>query len=173
MDATRFRSRGEVLMPRAPIVLALAAATLAGCNRQAAPNCGITHVAGATFLLQQFGEPDQTLGVVPASLPERLVARLAAGPAYPAIVGRVDSLLALGVEGTLPPGVTLGYAVLVMGEDGAARGVVLYEGDPIQGAPFLGTVTMGNAEKPLIGVQAPAASYEDASCPFFPDSILR
>ena len=160
-------------MLRVPVVIAFAAAVLAGCDRQATPNCGITHVAGATFLLQQFGEPDRTLGVVPASLPERLVARLAAGPAYPAIVGRVDSLLAVGVEGNLPPGVSLGYGVLVMGEDAAARGVVLYEGDPIQGAPILGSVTMGSAEKPLIGVQAPAASYEDASCPFFPDSILR
>ena len=160
-------------MLRAPVLVAFAATAFAGCDRQATPNCGITHVAGATFLLQHFGEPDQTLGVVPANLPERLVARLAAGPAYPAIVGRVDSLLALGVEGTLPPGVTLGYGVLVMGEDGAARGVVLYEGDPIQGAPVLGSVTMGTAEKPLIGVQAPAASYEDASCPFFPDTILR
>ncbi|MGH7586668.1 MAG: hypothetical protein ACREMH_10500 [Gemmatimonadales bacterium] len=160
-------------MLRAPVIITFAAAALAGCDRQATPNCGITHVAGATFLLQQFGEPDQTLSGVPPTLPERLVARLAAGPAYPAIVGRVDSLLALGVEGTLPPGVNLGYGVLVMGEDGAARGVVLYEGDPIQGAPSLGSVTMGTAEKPLIAVQAPAASYEDASCPFFPDSILR
>ena len=160
-------------MLRAPAVLSLAAAATVACDRAATPNCGITHVAGATFLLQQFGEPDQTLGAVPADLPERLVARLAAGPAYPAIVGRVDSLLAVGVEGTLPPGVTLGYGVLVLGQDGAARGLVLYEGDPIQGAPALGSLTMGSAEKPLIGIQAPAASYEDAACPFFPDSVLR
>ena len=53
---------------------------------------------------------------------------------------------------------------------GAAAPVMAHPGHDHK---ILGTVTMGNAEKPLIGVQAPAASYEDASCPFFPDSILR
>ncbi|HSE26662.1 MAG TPA: hypothetical protein VLA95_00425 [Gemmatimonadales bacterium] len=152
-----------------PPALLLAAA----CAPSGTPNCGIAHMAGATMVLDQFGTPNQTLSSVPPSLPERLVARLAAGPAYPAIVGRVDSLLAIGVEGALPPNVELGYGVLLLDPEGTARGVMLFEGDPIGGAPVLGTVTMGTAAKPLLGLQLPTARYEDAACPAFPDSILR
>jgi hypothetical protein len=125
------------------------------------------------MLLEQFRVPRQTLSAVPAGLPERMVARAAAGPAYPAIVGRVDSMLAIGVEGTLPAGVELGYGVLVLGTADVAKGVVLYQGDVIPGAPVLGTVSMGSAVQPLIGLAAPAEAYEDAACPLFPDSILR
>ena len=157
------------MRPLIPLALGLATA----CAPSGAPNCGIAHMAGATMLLEQFGVPGQTLSVPPDDLPERLVARLAAGPAYPAIVGRVDSLLAIGVEGALPPNVRLGYGVLLLDPAGAARGVMLYEGDPIGGAPVLGTVTMGALERPLLGLQLPPSGYEDAACPAFPDSILR
>lgn len=152
-----------------PVVLGLAAA----CGPAGAPNCGIAHMAGATMVLEQFGVPGQTLSGAPDNLPERLVARLAAGPAYPAIVGRVDSLLAIGVEGTLPPNVELGYGVLLLDPAGTARGVMLYEGDPIGGAPILGTVTMGSSAEPLLGLQLASAMYEDTACPTFPDSLLR
>lgn len=143
------------------------------CGPSGTPNCGIAHMAGATMVLEQFGTPNQTLSLPPATLPERLVARLAAGPAYPAIVGRVDTLLAIGVDGVLPPNVELGYGVLLLDPEGTARGVMLYQGDPIGGAPVLGTVTMGPAARPLLGLQLPTARYEDAACPAFPDSILR
>ncbi len=152
-----------------PLVLLPAMA----CGPSGTPNCGIAHMAGATMILEQFGTPNQTLSLPPATLPERLVARLAAGPAYPAIVGRVDTLLAVGVDGALPPNVELGYGVLLLDPEGTARGVMLYEGDPIGGAPVLGTVTMGTAARPLLGLQLPTARYEDAACPAFPDSILR
>ncbi len=152
-----------------PLVLLPAVA----CGPAGAPNCGIAHMAGATMVLEQFGTPNQTLSSAPATLPERLVARLAAGPAYPAIVGRVDSLLAIGIDGALPPNVELGYGVLLLDPEGTARGVMLYAGDPIGGAPVLGTVTMGAVAKPLLGIQLPTARYEDAACPAFPDSVLR
>ena len=133
-----------------PPALLLAAA----CAPSGTPNCGIAHMAGATMVLDQFGTPNQTLSSVPPSLPERLVARLAAGPAYPAIVGRVDSLLAIGVEGALPPNVELGYGVLLLDPEGTARGVMLFEGDPIGGAPepeqrFRGRAHRHRAEHPL------------------------
>lgn len=157
------------MRPLLPLLLLPAVA----CSPSGAPNCGIAHMAGATMILEQFGTPNQTLSSAPAALPERLVARLAAGPAYPAIVGRVDSLLAIGVEGALPPNVELGYGVLLLDPEGTARGVMLYEGDPIGGAPVLGTVTMGAVAKPLLGIQLATARYEDAACPAFPDSVLR
>lgn len=135
--------------------------------------CGLAALAGPTALLSQFGVPDQTLGSPPRQLPERMVVRLVAGPAYPAIVGRSDSLWIIGVEGRLTPKVKPGFGVLIMGQDGKARGTLLYEGTPVEGAPEIGAVSMGNETVPLIGIQLDPARIEDPRCPFFPDSIIR
>lgn len=134
--------------------------------------CGVVALAGPTMLLTEFATPGQTLGLPPDSLPPRLVARMVAGPALPAIVGRTDSAWVIGVEGTLPPAVAPGFGVLVLGLDGAARGVFLYEGSPIAQAPVLGSVTIGALTVPLLGIQLDPAKYEDPRCPVFPDSVL-
>jgi hypothetical protein len=123
--------------------------------------------------LGQFSVPNQTLGSTPRQLPERLVARLVAGPAYPAIVGRSDSLWVVGVEGSLPPSAKPGFGVLVLDQSGKARGVVLYEGEPVEGAPQIGTVSVGNATVPLIGIQLDPVKIEDSRCPLFPDSVIQ
>jgi hypothetical protein len=135
--------------------------------------CGLASLAGPTALLGQFSVPEQTLGSPPRHLPERLVARLVAGPAYPAIVGRSDSSWVIGVEGRMPSNVKPGYGVLVMDRNGKTRGVMLFEGTPVEGAPQLGTVSVGNATVPLIGIQLDPAKIEDPRCPFFPDSVLQ
>lgn len=152
-------------------VLILAVAACGGRTPQS--SCGVAALAGPTMLLSEFGTPGQTLGLPPDTLPPRLVARIAAGPALPAIVGRTDSAWVIGVEGALPPGVTPGFGVLVFGNDGAARGVIVYQGTPVTGAPVLGQVTIGAATVPLIGIQLDPAKYEDPRCPVFPDSVAR
>jgi hypothetical protein len=156
--------------------LALAAVLgLTGCRtdgRRAAP-CGIAAVAGPTTLLSQFSVPNQTLGSPPSRLPERLVVRLVAGPAYLAIVGRTDSLWVVGVEGALPAAARPGFGALVLDQQGKARGVMLYEGPPVEGAPVIGQVSIGSTSVPLVGIQLDPAKFEDPGCPFFPDSVLR
>jgi len=150
-------------------------AVLSACGKaadRANPACGLAALAGPTALLTQFSIPRQTLSTPPRSLPERLVARVVAGPALPAIVGRSDSLLVIGIEGTLPPAAKPGYGVLVLDPAEKARGVMLYEEVPVEGAPSLGTVTIGAATVPLIGIQLDPARIEDPRCPFFPDSVL-
>ncbi len=129
-------------------------------------------MAGPTALLTQFSIPRQTLSRPPRDLPERLVTRVVAGPALPAIVGRADSLLLIGVEGAVPPAIQPGYGVLVLDTLAKARGVMLYEGAPVEGAPPMGTITVGAATLPLIGIQLDPARIEDPRCPFFPDSVL-
>ena len=154
-----------------PGILLLIAACSGGTDR-ANINCGIVALATPQTLLSEFGVPRQTLSRPPRNVPGRVVARVAAGPALPAIVGREsegDSLLVVGVEGT-PPDMALGFGVLVTTPQGATRGVMLYEGLPVEGAPRIGTVTMGSVTAPLLGLEADPGSYENADCPLFPDS---
>lgn len=161
---------------RLPLLLLLLAACSAEDRSTSGASCGIAAVVGPTSLLNQFGVPRQTLSVPPASMPERLVARIAAGDAFPAIVGRAadtDSLLLIGVEGTPPEGFSLGFGVLATAPGLGVRGVVLFEGAPVEAAPEIGTVTFGAGTAPLIGVEADPGVYEDSTCPFFPDSLLR
>src|SRR5881394_442998 len=93
---------------------AIAFAACGGGDRAASRGaaCGLAAVVGPTTLLNEFGVPHQTLGEPPSRLPGRLVARFAAGPSRPAIVGRVDSSWMIGVEGTPPPGAKPGFGVL-------------------------------------------------------------
>jgi hypothetical protein len=158
-------------------VLVVTFLLMAGCtqsgDRGASAACGLAALAGPTALLAQFSIPDQTLGSPPRTLPERVVVRSVAGPAYPAIVGRADSLWIIGVEGSLPANVKPGYGVLVLDPSAKARGVVLYEGTPVEGAPELGRVSVGDITVPLIGIQLDPAKIEDPRCPLFPDSVIQ
>ena len=99
--------------------------------------------------------------------------RLVAGPAYRGVVERSDSLWIIGVDGPLPPTAKPGFGVLVLDLQGKARGVMLYEGPPVENAPAIGTVSVGAASLPLIGIQLDPARIEDPRCPFFPDSVTR
>jgi hypothetical protein len=148
---------------------------LAACDdgRPRAAPCGIAALAGPTALLTQFSIPHQTLGTPPTTLPERLVVRLVAGPAYRGVVGRSDSLWIVGVDGSLPAGTKPGFGVLVVDQQGTARGVMLFEGSSVEGAPPIGNVSVGSASLPLIGIQLDPGKIEDPRCPFFPDSVLR
>ena len=161
-------SRRSLLLPA--FLLAAACGRPEGGSRVA---CGLASLAGPTALLTQFGVERQTLSEPPRQLPERVVVRVVAGAAYPAVVGRSDSLLLIGVEGDLPAEARPGFGVLVADLQGRTRGVLLYEGDPVEGAPRLGTVSVGQANLPLIGIQLDPAKVEDARCPLFPDSLIR
>lgn len=160
--------------PIAALVAFLAAC--GGAREGSRAACGLAAVIGPQSLLSQFGVPRQTLSVAPDSVPGRLVARVAGGPAYGAIAGRsaeADSLLLIGVEGTPPGEFALGFGVLATAPGELVRGVVLYEGLPVERAPAIGTITFGASSAPLIGVEAGTSTYEDANCPTFPDSLLR
>lgn len=138
-----------------------------------AATCGLAALAGPTALLGQFGVAGQTLDAPPRNLPEHIAVRLVAGPAYPAIVGRADSLLVIGVNGALPPNVKPGFGVLIMDPTSRAKGVLLYEGSPVENAPEIGTVSIESASVPLLGIQVDPAKFEDPRCAMFPDSVSR
>jgi len=158
-------------------LLLLTSVLMAACSdageRRTSAACGLAALAGPTALLAQFGIPDQTLASPPNNLPERLVVRLVAGPAYPAIVGRADSRWIIGMQGQLPSEVKAGFGVLVLDQSEGARGVLLYEGRTVEGAPEIGTVSVGDGTVPLIGIQLDPGKIEDPGCPLFPDSVIQ
>lgn len=160
------------LSPLAPL---LALSVACGGSEGGVPaTCGLAAVAAASTLLEQFTIPNRTLASPPTSLPERTVARVVAAGAFPAVVGRADTLLVIGVEGNPPAGVTPGFGVLVVDPAEQVQGLMLYEGTPIPGAPRLGDVSFAGASLPLIGVEADPTVYADPNCPgLFPDSILQ
>lgn len=155
------------------LTLFLVAACTRSGDRPASAACGLASLAGPTALLGQFSIPDQTLGTPPRTLPERLVVRFVAGPAYPAIVGRADSLWIIGLQGTVPSNLKAGFGVLVLDPAEKARGVVIYEGTPVEGAPEIGRVSLGDKTVPLIGIQLEPAKIEDPRCPLFPDTVIQ
>jgi hypothetical protein len=155
------------------ILIAACDRSSGGKSSAAAATCGLAALAGPTALLGQFGVAGQTLDSPPGRLPEHLVVRLVAGPAYPAIVGRSEPKLVIGVNGALPRNVKPGFGVLILDTQGKARGVLLYEGAPVENAPELGTVSIDNLTVPLLGIQVDPARFEDPSCPLFPDSVIQ
>ncbi|HSB55100.1 MAG TPA: hypothetical protein VLD58_12120 [Gemmatimonadales bacterium] len=160
-------------MRRSLLVTGLALLSACGPPRGGGA-CGLTAIAGATMLLQEFGVAGQTLGDPPTSLPPHLVARVAVGPAFDAVVGRTaDSGWVIGIDGDVPPNIKPGFGVLVLDPAGKARGVMVYESDPIQGAPTIGKLSIDTLMLPLIGIQLDPARVEDPRCPLFPDSVIQ
>ena len=161
-------------MSRLPLLIpVLTLAACGGSEGRVPATCGLAAVAAASTILEQFTVPNRTLASPPTSLPERTVARVVAGDAFSAVVGRTDTLLVIGVEGT-PAGAPPGFGVLVVDPSERVQGVMLYEGNPIPGAPRLGEVSLGASSVPLIAVQADPTSFTDPSCPaLFPDSVLQ
>ena len=135
--------------------------------------CGISAVAGQSLLLEEFTRPGKTLSVPPHEVPATLPVRLALGPALRAVAGRADSFVVVGLEGVLPPTPVVDWGVLIVSPTGAVQGVLMYQGDPIQGAPRIGTINAGERNLPLVGLSTEIANFQDASCPVFPDSLTR
>jgi hypothetical protein len=160
-------------MRRSLLVTGLALLAACGPSRGGGA-CGLTSIAGATMLLQEFGVAGQTLADPPTSLPPHLVARVAVGPAFDAVVGRTaDSGWIIGIDGEVPKTIKPGFGVLVLDPAGKARGVMVYESDPIQGAPPIGKLSIDTLMLPLLGIQLDPSRVEDPRCPLFPDSVIQ
>ncbi|HKP29810.1 MAG TPA: hypothetical protein VJU15_10425 [Gemmatimonadales bacterium] len=162
-------------MKRVYPALIFVAIGLSACGKSSAnPACGITALAGATMLLDQFSVPEQTLTSTPRTVPTVLPVRLAAGPAWRGLVtAAADSTWVVRVEGRLPAQIKPGFGVLVVSTNGTASGVMLYTGPPVARAPKVGSVTADTLTIPLLALQTNVSGLEDPACPFFPDSLAR
>ena len=126
-------------------------------------------MTGPLLVLDAFGRGDALAGppgTVPASLPVRLVA----GPVLRGIVGKTDSTgWVVGAEGDVPHDAARGYGVLIVHE-GAAEGVLVFDGQPVSGATVIGSLALGDTIVPLLGVRIDPRTIADTACPVFPDS---
>jgi len=161
--------------PRALVLPLATLVVLLGCDSKNAGNyaCGMYAVAGQSLLLEEFTRPGKTLSAPPANLPGVLPVRIALGPAFRAVAGRTDTMLIIGLEGALPATPAVDWGALIVSPAGVAQGVLLYQGDPIQGAPRIGTLNAGERNLPLIGLKTDLANFQDPTCPIFPDSLRR
>lgn len=82
-------------------------------------------------------------------------------------------MLVIGANGGLPPNVKPGFGVLILDPGNKPRGVLLYEGAPVENAPQIGTVSIDNSTVPLLGIQVDPVKFEDPRCPLFPDSVIQ
>ena len=154
-------------------LMAVALATV-GCGPAGrGTNCGIAALAGPTMLLEEFTRPGSTLATVPNGMPEVLPVRVVAGGAQRALVGKTDTSWIIGVDGPLAAEPAPGFGVLVVDRATGPRGVLLYQGHPIPGAPKLGRVNLGEINIPFIGLTTQTAGFQDAGCPLFPDSLRQ
>ena len=160
-------------MHRRPTMLLLALAAAAACGKASgggSVSCGIAALTGPLVVHEAFGQ-GRALDQTPPVAPTTLAVRFVAGPVHHGTVARADAgRWAIVTNGIAPAGMHPGYGVLIVDLDGTARGVLVFEGAPVAGAPPLGTLAVGNATLPLLGVQLDPAAIERPDCPIFPDS---
>jgi hypothetical protein len=160
---------------RIPIVRSILLTTMlvgvaAGC---AAPNpensaaCAITMMASANRVLDQMRSGAKTLSFPPDELVGTVPAR---------VVG-LGTKAAMAADG--PDGTVVGYAGdgfplepgfgLVIVEDSAEtfKGVLIFDLDPPENMPQLGTVSNVNTTLPLFGTRVSWAAVSNDRCPLF------
>ena len=153
---------------RLPLCLA---AALAACGPSGRPtvSCGIGALTGPLVVLESFGKGN-ALETPPAEVPASLPVRLVGGPVLRGIVGKNDSTgWVIGAEGEMPSNTRPGYGVLIA-HRGQARGILVFDGQPVAGAATIGSVALGDTIVPLLGVRIDPATIADSACPVFPDS---
>ena len=129
--------------------------------------CGISAMAGASMVLEQFSTPGKILtelpqgveGVVPARVVGYGTARALAAPGPDGVI--------LGYEGEGFPTVP-GFA-LALAEDSldTFMGVLIYDLEPPQSIPQLGTVSSATTTIPLFGLRVMWSAVSSERCPMF------
>ena len=131
------------------------------------PVCGISAMAGASMVLEQFAVPGKILtelpygvaGVVPARVTGYGTARALAAPGPDGAI--------LGYEGEGFP-TTPGFALALV-EDSldTFQGVLIYDLEPPQSIPQLGTVSSSTTTVPLFGLRVMWSAVSSERCPMF------
>ncbi len=143
---------------------------LAGCvegDPENNPVCGISAMAGASMVLEQFATPGKILSHLPAGVEGVVPARVVGyGTARALAASGTDGVI-LGYEGEGFP-VTPGFAIALV-EDSldTFKGVLIYDLEPPQSLPQLGTVSSSTTTVPLFGLRVMWSAVSSERCPMF------
>ena len=127
--------------------------------------CGFMAMAGATKVLQFLENNHAVLVNPPPGLAGRVPARVIGHGTGSAIVGKTDLGVVLGFEGEGLPSIP-GFGLVVVDDSSeAVRGVLIYEIEPPQGAPQIGTIEGPVSSLPLYAARIKWSFVSDPKCP--------
>jgi hypothetical protein len=131
------------------------------------PVCGIAAMAGASMVLEQFAVPGKILTSLPSGVEGIVPARVAGYGTARAIAAPGPDGAILGYEGEGFPK-TPGFALAIV-EDSldTFKGVLIYDLEPPQSIPQLGTVSSASATIPLFGLRVMWSAVSSERCPMF------
>lgn len=158
------------------MILPLAFVACVEGDPENSPVCGISAMAGASMVLEQFAVPGKILTKVPDGLEGVVPARVTGYGTGRALAARgPDGAVILGYEGEGFPTVP-GFALALV-EDSldTFKGVLIYDLDPPQSIPQLGTVSSSTTTVPLFGLRVMWSAVSSERCPMFaaPDTTSR
>lgn len=136
-------------------------------NPENSATCGLTFIAAAGIVLQSLQDVNRLVANPPLELTEVLPARVVGYGTERAMVARGPDGLVLGYQGQGFPPVPGFGLVLVDDSSEVVRGVLIYEAEPPQGYPKLGTITGASSTLPLYGARVHWPSVTAPRCPLF------
>lgn len=131
------------------------------------PVCGISAMAGASMVLEQFSTPGKILTQLPAGVEGVVPARVVGYGTGRALAAPGPDGVILGYEGEGFPA-TPGFALALV-EDSldTFKGVLIYDLEPPQSLPQLGTVSSATNTVPLFGLRVMWVAVSSEKCPMF------
>jgi hypothetical protein len=159
------------MRPLLLLPLALAACG-GGRNAEDSPICGITAVAQANRVLDQFQARTTVLDSAPRGLDGTVAARVVGHGTGRALAARAQEGVVLGFEGQGFPA-RPGFAVVLVDDSSeVVRGVLIFETDGPADYPQIGTVSSPTSTLPLYAMRIAWTLVSSPRCPLFatPDS---
>jgi len=162
---------------KAPWLLLALPALACERNPENSATCGFTFIAAAGIVLQSLQDINRLVASPPPELPEVLPARVVGYGTERTMVARGPDGLVLGYQGQGFPAVPGFGLMLVDDSSEVVRGVLIYEAEPPQGYPRLGSITGASSTLPLHGARVHWPSVTAPRCPLFgrlpPDTSSR
>jgi hypothetical protein len=131
------------------------------------PVCGISAMAGASMVLEQFAVPSKILTELPDGVEGVVPARVTGYGTARALAASGPDGAILGYEGEGFP-TEPGYALALV-EDSldTFQGVLIFDLEPPQSLPQLGTVSSATTTVPLFGLRVMWSAVSSERCPMF------
>lgn len=148
-------------------ILPLVLAACAEGDPENNPVCGISAMAGASMVLEQFATPGKILSQLPLGVEGVVPARVVGFGTARALAAPGPDGAILGYEGEGFPA-TPGFALALV-EDSldTFMGVLIYDLEPPQSIPQLGTVSSSTTTVPLFGLRVMWSAVSSERCPMF------